>query len=504
MSPSRGDNPYVRVISFLLSLIALAVIFVVIAAMQSPGWTAALLTDNVGLELKGFWSGFWACTHSQEYWRAYPEEWPVADLLLGAEIYTQSEALALLETPPEGDASLILAQQLIAARLNVAGGNDGSPIADTSAVADDWLDSYEGRLPYEIECSSTDGQVAVTLAVTLYEYSSGLLGPGSCDEEGIDSIAPLCTGELIESLPVTATVTLPLTATATLTQAVTLTITPGFTPEPTGTMEPTPTATPSIAPTLTPTATWTPTLEPTLSPTPTGTLSTTAEPIQGMTPTLTVTEKPVEPPELEQTGTPTATSTYTPTLQPTDTPMPTFTYTPTPVPTATPMPTSTYTPTPAPTATPSPTYTPIPTPTSEPATIGTSLVVTVTAEGFWTYDQDLESAGVRGEICGCNKGEAPTENLAILDVIQVKTGADPFSDYLATPLDLGEKPELAPGETYCYQYEITFQPLEGASYRNVARVTITNHSGWLPGGAHCPGPEPCAFGPEPKAEFALP
>jgi len=492
MNPRRGDNPYIRAISFLLSLIALAVIFVVIAAVQSPGWTVALLTDNVGLELKGFWSGFWACTHSQGYWMNYPEEWPVDQLPLGAETYTQGEALVLLETPPKGDASLILVQQLIAARLNVASGNDGSPIADTSAAAGDWLDGYEGRLPYGIECSSLAGQEAVAFAVTLYEYNSGLLGPAGCDEEGIDSAAPICTGELIESLPVTATVTLPLTATVTLTAtpAVTLTITPEMTPEPTGEPEVTPTATSPITPTLTPTAPWTPTDVPTLSPTPTVTItaSTTAEPTQEMTTTLTVTEEPVDPPESEGTGTPTPTSAYTPTAE--------FTDTPTPTPTSTP--------TPEPTDTPTPTYTPIPIATPEPATVGTSLVVTITAEGFWTDDPDLEPAGVEGEICVYNNGGAPTENLALLDVIQVMTGADPFSDYLATPLDLSEKPVLDPGEIHCFPYVITFLPLEGATYRNVARVTITNHSGWLPGSAHCPGPEPCAFGPEPKADFALP
>jgi hypothetical protein len=37
-----------------------------------------------------------------------------------------------------------------------------------------------------------------------------------------------------------------------------------------------------------------------------------------------------------------------------------------------------------------------------------------------------------------------------------------------------------------------------------ARVTITNHAGWLPGGPLCPGPAACAFGPEPRADFDLP
>jgi hypothetical protein len=51
---------------------------------------------------------------------------------------------------------------------------------------------------------------------------------------------------------------------------------------------------------------------------------------------------------------------------------------------------------------------------------------------------------------------------------------------------------------------VTFSPVAGATYRNAAQVTITNHAGWLPGGKNCPGSAPCPFGPNPKADFSLP
>jgi len=103
-------------------------------------------------------------------------------LVLGGASYDQAELLLLLESSTRGDASLILARQLIAARLNIANGADDSVIASTIAAADDWLDDYPGKLPYDVPPSSDAGQEAVTLADTLEAYNEGRLsgGPPSC------------------------------------------------------------------------------------------------------------------------------------------------------------------------------------------------------------------------------------------------------------------------------------------------------------------------------------
>jgi len=138
---------------------------------------------------------------------------------------------------------------------------------------------------------------------------------------------------------------------------------------------------------------------------------------------------------------------------------------------------------------------------SQPAT---SLEADKTAEGFWETSESGDRFGARGQVCVANVGDNPTESLAILDVVQIKIGATKFADYAAAPLDLGAHPVLAPGESFCYPYEIEFLPVEKAKYRNLARVTIANHAGWLPGDPHCPGPDPCPFGPEPKTGFKLP
>ena len=160
-------------------------------------------------------------------------------------------------------------------------------------------------------------------------------------------------------------------------------------------------------------------------------------------------------------------------------------------------------------------------------TAGTSVSATKTAEGYWIQDYDWtveKSAdqnevtiargqshtvtftitatrgeprdiyGVRGEICVTNSGDEPTEELQILDVVQYKSGPGQFQDLVSERVDTSAKPVLEPGESYCYPYDVEFVPVEGAIYRNEARVTITNHSGWLG----------TPFGPNPKAGFSLP
>lgn len=165
------------------------------------------------------------------------------------------------------------------------------------------------------------------------------------------------------------------------------------------------------------------------------------------------------------------------------------------------------TPTETPTATPTITETPTPTltPTETPFGFGgTSIEVTLTARGFKVGEAE-SVYGVEGQVCVANGGDFPTENLTILNLIEVKDGTGPFENFLDFDVDTSGKPTLEPGQTHCYTYFKTFTPLEGSKtkYRLTAGVTITNHSGWMPGGNHCPGPETCPFGPNEKADFDL-
>ena len=98
--------------------------------------------------------------------------------MLGSQTYNMTELLALLNTPSGGDASIILAKQLIAAKLNIAAGSDPTPISGTITHADSLLSMFSGKLPYNVKRSSAIGQMMVSDANTLDNYNSGFADPG--------------------------------------------------------------------------------------------------------------------------------------------------------------------------------------------------------------------------------------------------------------------------------------------------------------------------------------
>jgi len=120
-----------------------------------------------------------ACVRSMGYWKNHPEAWPVDAVVVGEIPYSDDGALDILETPPKGDATYILAHQLIPALLNIGAGGDGSPVADTVAQADSWLTDHPlGSDPPDPERSQ-----GISLSDTLEEFNTGQLGPESCDED---------------------------------------------------------------------------------------------------------------------------------------------------------------------------------------------------------------------------------------------------------------------------------------------------------------------------------
>ena len=112
------------------------------------------------------------CPHTQGYWKTHPEAWPVDLLNLGNETYMKEGLLGLLRTPPRGDASLILAHQLIAAKLNILAGADSTSISTSLAQADAALETVGGTLPYAVQPSTSLGQRMVTIAEALDAFNS--------------------------------------------------------------------------------------------------------------------------------------------------------------------------------------------------------------------------------------------------------------------------------------------------------------------------------------------
>src|SRR5689334_6484005 len=116
-SSTRGAS-YRLVIAAMLALVA--------AVLATVGGRADSLSQDERNDHE--------CVSGYGYWKTH-RLWPVRTLVLGsptnpAHIYTQSELQQILDLPATGDASIILAYQLIAAKLNVARGSNPSPIAN--------------------------------------------------------------------------------------------------------------------------------------------------------------------------------------------------------------------------------------------------------------------------------------------------------------------------------------------------------------------------------------
>lgn len=76
---------------------------------------------------------------SQGYFSTHPEEFPVDELTLGNETFNASELLAILNQPVQGDVTIALAKQLIAAKFNVLRGVDGTAVASDIQAGDQFL-----------------------------------------------------------------------------------------------------------------------------------------------------------------------------------------------------------------------------------------------------------------------------------------------------------------------------------------------------------------------------
>jgi hypothetical protein len=117
------------------------------------------------------------CTFTQGYWKNHPGEWPVIGLTLGTVNYTAAELLAILNQPAQGNGLVILAHQLIAAKLNIANGADPTAAAAAIAAADAQIGALV--VPPVGAGYLTPASVNAT-ATTLDNYNNGLIGPGHC------------------------------------------------------------------------------------------------------------------------------------------------------------------------------------------------------------------------------------------------------------------------------------------------------------------------------------
>src|SRR5262249_1178032 len=124
------------------------------------------------------------CPQPVTHWRKHPVIWPVHTLTLGSQSYDRAELLRILNTRSgaegETDVSLILAQQLIAAKLNLANGSDPAPVINTIDDADALLSRFPGKLPYRVRRSTPVGRAVFSDATVLRDYNHGVLTPDCC------------------------------------------------------------------------------------------------------------------------------------------------------------------------------------------------------------------------------------------------------------------------------------------------------------------------------------
>jgi hypothetical protein len=77
--------------------------------------------------------------YTQGFWKNHSDVWPLQSLTLGAVSYSESQLLQILNHPAQGNGLVILAHQLIAAKLNIANGADPTLVQQTVIDADSMI-----------------------------------------------------------------------------------------------------------------------------------------------------------------------------------------------------------------------------------------------------------------------------------------------------------------------------------------------------------------------------
>lgn len=119
------------------------------------------------------------CTYTQGYWKTHDTAWPVFSLTLGTVNYNQAQLLSILGQPTGGNGLVSLAKQLIAAKLNIQNGADGSTIAATILAADALIG---GLVIPPVGAGFLNPSSTSALTQALDDYNNGITGPGHCGE----------------------------------------------------------------------------------------------------------------------------------------------------------------------------------------------------------------------------------------------------------------------------------------------------------------------------------
>jgi len=81
-------------------------------------------------------------TGTPGYWMNHPEAWPMDSITIGGETYSKDDAIDYMKMEVKGDKTFTMFPALVAAKLNVAIGNDDSCIPGTIEAADAWMAAH--------------------------------------------------------------------------------------------------------------------------------------------------------------------------------------------------------------------------------------------------------------------------------------------------------------------------------------------------------------------------
>lgn len=124
------------------------------------------------------------CTYTIGYWKNHESAWPVSSLTLGSVNYSQAQLLQILNEPTGGNGLISLAKQLIAAKLNIENGADGSAVSAVILAADAQIGAL---VVPPIGGGYLDPSTTSSKTQALDDYNNGVSGPGHCGGTPVQS-----------------------------------------------------------------------------------------------------------------------------------------------------------------------------------------------------------------------------------------------------------------------------------------------------------------------------
>ena len=117
---------------------------------------------------------------SSGFWMNHSKAWCMESISIGCATYTQSQAIGIMRHNSSHDKTYSLAQQLIAAKLNIAcNGSDSSCIASAIAAADSFLCAHP--VGSGVTANSAAWQQIKATYNLIEKYNEGLLCAPSCN-----------------------------------------------------------------------------------------------------------------------------------------------------------------------------------------------------------------------------------------------------------------------------------------------------------------------------------